>query len=145
MVQPASQPERKAYQILVVDDDGPVREMLARVFAEEGYSVWPAAHGEDAIKIAAATQIDLVLLDLGLPGKGGWDAFEELTLRDPLLAVIVITAKPNQLEVAQAAGAGALFEKPLDFPALLRTAAELIAEPPAVRVARMVGFNKKYL
>ena len=125
--------ERKNCQILVVDDDGAVRAMLVRVLNEEGYSVWQAADGEEALKIAAVMRFDLALLDLGLPGKGGWEMFKRLTLQNPLLAVIVITAKPNQRTIARSLGVRALFEKPLDFPVLLRTVANLFAESSQAR------------
>ena len=67
------------------------------------------------------TAIDLVLLDLNMPIKNGWDAFEQLTSENPMLAVIVITARPNQLFTALGSGVSGLLEKPLDFPTLLET------------------------
>jgi len=126
-------------RILVVDDDASVREMLTRVLAGEGYLVWAAANGTAALEIAATTKIDLVLLDLNLPGKSGWDAFEKLTAENPMLAVIIITARANQLLTALGAGVGALLEKPLDFPKLLQTISRLLAEPAESRLARMAG------
>jgi CheY-like chemotaxis protein len=127
------------YRILVVDDDPSVREMLTRVLAGEGYLVWAAANGTVALDIAVAAKVDLVLLDLNLPGKSGWDTFERLTTENPLLAVIIITARSNQLFTALGAGAGALLEKPLDFPKLLQTISRLLAEPAESRRARMMG------
>jgi len=126
-------------RILVVDDDASVREMLTRVLASEGYSVCAAADGMVALQIATATKVDLVLLDLNLPGKSGWDTFERLTAENPMLAVIIVTARSNQLFTALGAGVGALLEKPLDFPKLLLTIQRLLAEPPAVRLARLAG------
>jgi CheY-like chemotaxis protein len=126
-------------RILVVDDDSSVREMLTRVLAGEGYLVWAAADGAAALKIAAAVKIDLVLLDLNMPGKSGWDTFERLTAGNPLLAVIIITATSNQVFTALGAGVGALLEKPLDFPKLLQTISRLLAEPAESRLARMAG------
>jgi DNA-binding response OmpR family regulator len=126
-------------RILVVDDDASVREMLTRVLAGEGYLVWTAADGMAALEIAAVARVDLVLLDLNMPGKSGWDTFERLTAENPMLAVIIITARSNQLFTALGAGAGALLEKPLDFPKLLQTITRLLAEPAGSRLARMVG------
>jgi CheY-like chemotaxis protein len=80
-----------------------------------------------------------VLLDLNMPVKNGWDTFERLTAENPLLAVIIITARSNQFFTALSAGVGALLEKPLDFPKLLETIAKLIAEPANTRLARLVG------
>lgn len=126
-------------RILVVDDDSTVREMLTRVLVGEGYLAWAAANGTTALEIAAAAKVDLVLLDLNMPGKSGWDTFERLMAENPLLAVIIITARSNQLFTALGAGVGALLEKPLDFPKLLQTISRLLAEPAESRLARMAG------
>jgi DNA-binding response OmpR family regulator len=126
-------------RLLLVDDDPSVREMVGRVLASEGYAVVCAANGPEALRIAQSNSIDLVLLDLNMPGQGGWDTFEKLTTQDPFLAVIIITARPNQLFTSLGAGVGALLEKPLDFPKLLETINALLTEPPAFRLARLTG------
>lgn len=126
-------------RILLVDDDSSVREMLTRVLVGEGYLVLPAASGEEGLKIAAGTHIDLVLLDLNMPGQNGWDTFERLTADNPLVPVIIITARSNQLFTALASGVGALLEKPLDFPNLLQAIANLLAESEEQRLARIAG------
>jgi len=132
-----STPAKK--KILLVDDDHAIRKILLRLLAEEGYSVLPAANGVEALEFAAVARFDLVLLDLNMPHKNGWETFEQLTSADPLLPIIVITARPNQLFPALASGVGALLEKPLDFVRLLETIQNLLKEPPAVRLARMAG------
>jgi len=71
--------KRTQKRILVVDDDPSVREMLARVLADEGYAVMSAADGQEALETAVAAPVDLVLLDLNMPGRSGWDTFEGLT------------------------------------------------------------------
>ena len=126
-------PERRAKRILVVDDDRAVREMLVRVLIGDGYLALPAADGPEALKSAATIRFDLVLLDLGMPGWDGWKTFENLARQHPGLAVIIITAKPDQRAIADAAGVRALFEKPLDFPELLQTVGQLLAEPPKLQ------------
>jgi DNA-binding response OmpR family regulator len=125
--------------ILLVDDDPSVREMVGRVLVDEGYLVLSAANGPEALRIAATADIDLVLLDLNMPGQGGWDTFERLTAGNPLLAVIVITARSQQLFTAVNAGVGALLEKPLNFTKLLETMRDLLAESAEVRLARLAG------
>jgi CheY-like chemotaxis protein len=125
--------------ILIVDDDANVREMLRRVLVGEGYEVVTAGDGPQAIQIAAATKLDLVLLDLNLPAMDGWDTFERLTAANPGLAVIIITARTGQQVTTEYAGAGALLEKPLDFPNLLRTMHDLLSEPLETRLARLTG------
>jgi DNA-binding response OmpR family regulator len=131
-------------KILLVDDDLVVREMLGRVLTEERYVVLPAANGQEALDLAAATPVDLVLLDLNLPVKNGWDTFERLTNENPLLPIIIITARPNQLFPALASGVGALMEKPLDCPKLLQTIRALLDELPEKRLARMAGRSAEF-
>lgn len=126
-------------KILLVDDDPAVRESLSHVLTGEGYDVVPAANGVEATDLAGSRIIDLVLLDLNLPKRDGWDTFELLTRRNPRLPIMIITARSNQLFPALAAGAGALMEKPLDFPKLLQTIRDLIAEPVEARLARLTG------
>ena len=125
--------------ILLVDDDPSVREMVGRVLTGEGYLVLTAANGPEALRIAASTAIDLVLLDLNMPGQSGWDTFEQLTSENPLLAIVIITARSQQLFTAVSAGTGALLEKPLDYPKMLQTIRDLLAESPETRLARLTG------
>ena len=113
--------------------------MLDRVLTEESYHVLSAASGAEALEIAGSAQPDLVLLDLNLSGKSGWDTFQRLTTENPLVPVIIITARPDQLFPAIASGAAALMEKPLDLAKLLRTMEGLLSEPKHVRRARTSG------
>jgi DNA-binding response OmpR family regulator len=126
-------------KIMLVDDDSAIRKILLRLLTEEGYRVLPAANGFEALEFASVARFDLVLLDLNMPRKNGWETFEQLTAKDPLLPIIVITARPNQLFPALASGVGALLEKPLDFTRLLETIDYLLKEPPEVRRGRISG------
>jgi DNA-binding response OmpR family regulator len=137
-------PGRSKNRLLVVDDDASVRELLARVLQGEGYSVQTAVNGTEALDIAAAAPLDLVLLDLTMPGRNGWDTFAKLRTENPLLAVIIITARPNQFFTAVGAGVGALLEKPLDFPKLLETVSSLLAESAESRLARVAGKSAEF-
>src|ERR1051325_6740835 len=116
----AGEPKQRK-TILLVDDEASVRELVGRVLKTENYNVVTAANGSEALSLAGSLRVDLVLLDLNLPVKNGWDTFERLSYDHPLVPVIIITARPNQFFSAVGAGAGALMEKPLDFPKLLET------------------------
>ena len=129
----------KTRRILLVDDDPTVRDSLSDVLVSEGYLVIPAENGQEAIDLASTSSVDLVLLDLNMPVKNGWDTFERLTAEHPLLPIIIATARPNQLFMALSAGVGALLEKPMDMPTLLRTMRKLLAESPEQRLARLAG------
>jgi DNA-binding response OmpR family regulator len=128
-----------AEKILLVDDDPGIRVMLSRVLKDAGYGVECASDGSEALERAKSEKVDLVLLDLNMPGKDGWDTYEQLTSEHPMLPVIIITARPSQQFTALAAGTGALMEKPLDLPKLIMTIRDLLDEPEDVRIARLAG------
>ena len=130
---------RSAKRILLVDDDPTVRDSLKEVLIGEGYAVIPAANGEEALHLAARLPIDLALLDLNMPVMNGWETFQQLTFEHPLIPVVIVTAKPNQLFTAVGAGAGALLEKPMEIPTLLQTIKKLLNEPARNRLARLTG------
>ena len=92
-------------RLLLVDDDASIRESLGHALRSEDYEVIPAADGQDAIDKFLKGYIDLVLLDLNVPVKGGWDVFERITALNPLLPIIIITARSEQYELAATAGA----------------------------------------
>ncbi|HEY2951681.1 MAG TPA: response regulator [Verrucomicrobiae bacterium] len=128
-------------RVMICDDESSVRESLARVLKTEDYDVVGARDGRDAVSKFIAVPCDLVLMDLNMPQLDGWEALEWITRMRPMIPVILITARPNQYERAACSGIDALMEKPLDFPLLLRTIAELLAEPEADRMARLTNRN----
>jgi DNA-binding response OmpR family regulator len=132
-------PSKNLKTILLVDDDRSVRELITRVLEGEDYRVITSVNGNQALDKAENNEIDLVLLDLNMPEKNGWDTFETLTFKHPLVPIVIITARSNQLFTALSAGAAALMEKPLDFPKLLGTIKDLLCEPAEAQKARIAG------
>ncbi len=132
-------PVRK--RILLADDDAAVRESLGRVLESEDYEVTMAETGREAVHKFMTAPPDLVLLDLNMPDKDGWEAFELMERQHPLLPVIVITARPNQYERAVGVGIDALMEKPLDLPLLLETIKEFLAQSEQQRVAALTDVH----
>ncbi len=130
--------------ILLVDDDAGVRKMLTRLLTEEGYAVHAAASGAEALDVATHTHADIAVLDLNLPDSNGWETLRKLTTGDLSLPVVLITALSNQLFPALAAGAGALLEKPLDIPKLLRSIKDLLAETADIRRQRQEGHASEF-
>jgi CheY-like chemotaxis protein len=128
--------------VLVVDDDVAVRRSVTKVLKGAGYDVAAASDGDEAMVQFVPEQIDLVLLDLNLPIRSGWDVFERLTTRYPFVPIIIITGMPNQYRTALAAGASALLEKPIEVPALLKTMDELFAQPVEARLRRLCGYQQ---
>jgi DNA-binding response OmpR family regulator len=132
-------PEQTTRRILVVDDEASVRDILSRILAADDYEVLTASSGIEALEIAAANEIDLVLLDLNMPGQSGWETFRLLTTEHPLLPVIIITGCTNQVFTALGAGVGGLLEKPVSVAKLRQSVKALLAEPLDSRLARQAG------
>lgn len=131
-------------RVLLVDDDPTVRDSLNDVLVSEGCVVLPAENGQQALELAAGFTVDIALLDLNMPVKNGWDTFERLTFEHPLIPIIIITARPNQLFTALGAGAGALLEKPMDIPTMLQTMQKLLVESAEQRLARLAGRKTEF-
>lgn len=97
---------RMATRILVVEDDSDVREMLRALLEDEGYDVLEAVDGDAALTLAAAVRPDLVLLDLRLPGRHGFDVCRALRA-DHAMPIIIVTAQVDSHDVVAGLEAGA--------------------------------------
>lgn len=127
-------------KILVVDDEDSIRQSLEKMLRAEGYDVCVAENGNRAIEKFKEEQVDLLILDIGLPLKDGWAALQWLNGMHPELPVIVITGRWKQGALAEAAGVDVLMEKPLNVPVLLETIQKLLAPLPAGVFRRHQGF-----
>jgi two-component system response regulator PilR (NtrC family) len=78
--------------ILIVDDEEVLQDVLSSLLRREGYEVVGARSGEEGLQALAEDDIDLVLLDLMLPGISGQDVLKEIRRRDPEMVVVVVTA-----------------------------------------------------
>jgi putative two-component system response regulator len=83
---------RDKAKILIVDDEMRVREILSRKLTDDGYNCLTAPDGNVALKILKADQVELVLLDVMMPGKAGPEVLKEIKSRYPDTAVIMVTA-----------------------------------------------------
>ena len=129
--------------ILLADDDASIRTMVGRVLQSENYHVMFASTGRDAASQFLSGPPDLVLLDLNMPDKDGWEAWRLMSALHPLVPVIVITARSQQYEHAVRLKIDALMEKPLDLPLLLETIRVLLAEPDEEHITRVSDPNFK--
>ena len=83
-------------RVLIVDDDRALRFALAALLQEAGYRVEQAANGPDALACLQRESVDLVLLDVGLPGMGGLDVLAETRKLPVPPSVVMMTADDNQ-------------------------------------------------
>jgi len=120
---------------LLVDDNEATCTLITALLHRD-FVVETASNGLEAIEKQAVEHIDLLILDLNMPLKDGWDALGALIEINPLLPVVIITGRSNQRSLAETAGADALMEKPLDVPLLLQTICELLTEPMESRARR---------
>jgi two-component system response regulator PilR (NtrC family) len=79
-------------KILIVDDEEVLRDVLDAVLRREGFEIVLAASGEEALSVLDGEEVDLVILDVMLPGISGIDTLRAIRISNPSLPVIVITA-----------------------------------------------------
>jgi DNA-binding response OmpR family regulator len=79
----------------VVDDDSPPGDIVARLLAREGYATRVASSGVDALRILRTEAIDLVLLDVMMPGMDGLQVCAALHAEHSRIPIILLTAKDD--------------------------------------------------
>lgn len=113
--------------LLIVDDDSSVRKSIRKVLRADNYEVLTAADAEEALARFDPKYVQLLLLDVSLPHRNGWDTLQRMTARNPELPIIVITGTGIPSPLPATVRVCALLEKPLDAPALLRTIGSVLA------------------
>jgi putative two-component system response regulator len=127
-------------KILIVDDEARVREILSRKLADEGYHCLTAPNGNNALKLLKADKVDLVLLDIMMPGKSGAEVLKEIKDTHPDTAVIMVTAVADvQTAIGlMKAGAYDYIIKPVELNVLL------VSLNRALEKRRLIIENKDY-
>ncbi len=93
-------------QLLLVEDDAAIRGALIRALTERGHAVTSLASGMAALQQVVADPPDLVLLDLGLPDLGGYEALRMMRAVSKV-PVVVVTARDDEAEIVRVLNAGA--------------------------------------
>jgi DNA-binding response OmpR family regulator len=116
-------------RILVVDDEAPVREVLAEYFATEGYAVEAATSGLEALNAVRGGRADLVLLDVRMPGLDGVQVLRRIRELTDSVPVIMVTANEDVTLARETLMLGAFdyVAKPFDFDYLDRAVAAGLA------------------
>jgi two-component system, response regulator, stage 0 sporulation protein F len=112
--------------ILVVDDDEAIRTLLQEELEEDGYKVIIATNARDALKIVAAEPLDLVILDIRMPGMDGLEALPRILGIKEGLPVILNTAYSQFQESFMSWAADAYVVKSSDLTELKEKVKELI-------------------
>jgi len=121
----------KAASILVVDDDPEIVAMLTMRLTKRGYKVASANDGKRALELARRELPDVILLDVMMPGKSGWEVARALkqdpvTQKVKIVMVSAIGEKTNEL-TAPIYGADAHVDKPFEFEKLESVIKDLLA------------------
>jgi|GEM_PF-606085 len=142
-------------KILLVDDDDDFRISLERVLKRLGYQVETAETGEGALLLFSANEYDLVLMDLGLPGKiDGLKATQRILAYKPAVPVVIVTGidwierHMTALEEARAVGARSALLKPVDLQRLqdiIKAIAENRDAWPTTQAPEPVGGSVGFL
>jgi DNA-binding response OmpR family regulator len=126
-------------RVLVVDDDPEIRGLMVTVLSYEA-DVVTAQDGQAALRVLADETVDLVLLDVMMPGVSGFGVLEAIRADPRLrsLPVMMLTAKVGESEHAEAfrGGADAYLTKPFDLQGLLGEMERLMEAGPTERAAR---------
>ncbi|MGE4429842.1 MAG: response regulator transcription factor [Sphingobium sp.] len=103
---PPSDPE--AATILIVDDDAGMRRALHRILRANGFHCLLAANGGDMLETLDGAEVDLILLDVMMPGQNGFDLCRNLRIRDENpVPVIMISARGEQTDLVTGLELGA--------------------------------------
>ena len=116
-------------RILIIDDEKIVRDMLRNLLVHAGYQVIEAPLGDEGLRLYRTESPDLVITDIFMPGKSGFEVIKELWVEDPDAKIIATAAYAFQtLLRARELGADRAIGKPFDVYELLEAVKELLAE-----------------
>jgi DNA-binding response OmpR family regulator len=98
---------RDMTRVLLAEDDQAISEPLARALRREGYEVEVCEDGPGALESATGSPVDLVVLDLGLPGMDGLEVCRRLRKEGSGVPVLVLTARADEVDTVVGLDAGA--------------------------------------
>lgn len=93
--------------ILFAEDDETLRAGLESALASEGYEVHGCKDGDEVLAVFARRRPDLLILDVMMPGKSGFDVCVEVRRADPTVPILFLTAKASEADVVVGLGLGA--------------------------------------
>jgi two-component system, OmpR family, KDP operon response regulator KdpE len=123
-------------KILVVDDESQIRRVVRTSLTSHGYEVSEATNGEEALSLVRASEYDLLLLDVNMPGKSGLETCREIRANGSNPAIIMVTVRDTEADKVEAldAGADGYITKPFGISELLARVRALlrrtVASPP---------------
>ncbi|MFP4418382.1 MAG: response regulator [Chitinivibrionales bacterium] len=114
--------ESSGKRVLVVDDEYWIRAVIIQMLKTEGYLVKEASDGDAAIDILRLGHVDLMLIDMSMPGKNGNDTIIDCRRQYPDLGIIAMSGalyRESYLQSANGLGANAILQKPFSQHSLI--------------------------
>jgi two-component system copper resistance phosphate regulon response regulator CusR len=128
-------------RVLIAEDEGRIASFLEKGLKANGFATEIATDGEDALRLARSGKFDLLILDLGLPGKDGFEVLRELRTTNQQLPVVILTARDSVTDTVAGLEGGAddYIAKPFRFEELLarvrlRLRGDRVAESTVLQV-----------
>ena len=132
-------------KLLVIEDDVKIATSIKRGLEAEGFAVEVSTDGHDGLWKAQESGYDLIVLDIMLPGRNGYQICAELRRADNWTPILMLTAKDGDLDEAEALDTGAddYLSKPFSFTVLVARVRALLRRPPQIvdRYAELSGLR----
>jgi DNA-binding response OmpR family regulator len=125
---PSALPFRRG-RVLVIDDEPEIAELLQDILTSEGHTVKTAMNGSDGVKLAALSEYDMVITDLGMPDLSGWEVARRIREAVPTLPVVLVTGWAASIDddEVRRAGIAEVVQKPFDIEAVLEVTARVLS------------------
>jgi DNA-binding response OmpR family regulator len=125
-------------RILLIDDDELVRKMLSLTLTHFGHTVIEARNGKEGLRLFPEINADLLITDLVMPEKEGFEILMELRKHQPPVKIIVISGgvrgeTASYLKIAKCMGAAKVLAKPFSNEAMIAAIDELLADGGAMQ------------
>lgn len=130
-------------KILIIEDEDALVSALKRGLVAEGYAVETSKNGMDGYYLASENSYDLILLDILLPDKNGFEICEELRMRGIMTPILMLTAQSDELDVAEGLDLGAddYLVKPFAFVVLMSRIRSLIRRTKRISVDQTLALG----
>ncbi|MBN2247761.1 MAG: response regulator [Coriobacteriia bacterium] len=121
-----------ARSVLVVDDAAFMRMMIRDILTREGYVIYEAVNGRDAVEKYLEVHPDLVTMDITMPGMSGLEALQSIRDQDPGARVLMVSAMGQQKMIVEALEYGAMdfLVKPFQPTKVLETVKKCLQAAP---------------
>jgi two-component system KDP operon response regulator KdpE len=129
-------------KIMVVDDDPQIRRVLRTAFVAQGYEAVDARNGEEALEMLRDEKVDLVILDVNMPGMSGLDTCRAIRSSSEI-PIVMLTVRDAEADKVEALDAGAddYMTKPFGSPELLARIRAALRRSPQTAELNVVRFD----